>query len=59
MNSNAEYMALANHGARKSNSSFLILNPELCPGVFGIAVAVVFQNTFHAEIHQNNIFFIF
>jgi hypothetical protein len=25
----------------------------------GSVVAVAFQNTFHSEIHQNNIFFIF
>jgi hypothetical protein len=28
-------------------------------GVFESMVAVVFQNVFHLEMHQNNIFFIF
>jgi hypothetical protein len=27
--------------------------------VFGSVVAVVFQNIFHLEMHQNNIFFYF
>jgi len=27
--------------------------------LFGSVVAVAFQNVFHAEMHQNNIFFIF
>jgi hypothetical protein len=27
--------------------------------VFGSVVAVVFQNVFHSEMYQNNIFFIF
>jgi hypothetical protein len=27
--------------------------------LFGSVVAVVFQNVFHAEMHQNNIFFYF
>jgi hypothetical protein len=26
-------------------------------GLFGIVVAVAFQNVFHAEMHQNDIFF--
>ena len=28
-------------------------------GLFGSVVAVVFRNTFHSEIYQNNIFFLF
>jgi hypothetical protein len=27
--------------------------------MFGSVVTIVFQNTFHLEIYQNNIFFIF
>jgi hypothetical protein len=28
-------------------------------GLFGFVVTVAFQNAFHAEMHQNDIFFIF
>jgi len=32
---------------------------EQCQGLFESGVAVAFQNIFHSEMHQNDIFFYF
>jgi hypothetical protein len=40
-------------------SNFFLKKNLSNAGLFGSVVAVAFQSVFHAEMHQNNIFFLF
>jgi len=37
----------------------IVIDPALCRSLFGSVVAVAFQSAFHAEMHQNDVFFYF
>jgi hypothetical protein len=37
----------------------IVIDPALCRSLFESVVAVAFQSAFHAEMHQNDVFFIF